>query len=57
MEAVDPSPPSIEITKSDREDQNSFWIWYEKLASFCERKLIPRWADNDDQNPYHWFFY
>ncbi len=57
MEAADLSPPSAEITKSDKKYQNSFWRWYEKLASFCEKELIPVWADKNDQNPDKWPLY
>jgi hypothetical protein len=57
MEAADLSPPSAEITKSDKKYQNSFWRWYEKLASFCEKELIPGWADQNDQSPDKWPFY
>jgi len=57
MEAVELNLPSTEITDSDRKFQNSFWRWYEKLASFCEKKLIPGWADKTDQNPDNWPFY
>jgi hypothetical protein len=57
MEAVDLSPLSAEITESDRKFQSSFWHWYEKLASFCEKELIPGWADQNDQSPDKWPFY
>jgi len=57
MEAVDLSPLSAEITESDKKYQNSFWHWYEKLASFCEKELTPGWADQNDQSPDKWPFY
>ena len=43
MEAVELNLPSTEITESDKKLQNSFWRWYEKLASFCEKEIIPRY--------------
>jgi len=57
MEAVDLSLPSTEITEFDKKFQSSFWHWYEKLASFCEKELIPGWADQNDQSPDKWPFY
>ena len=57
MEAVDLSPPSTEITESDTTYQNSFRRWYEKLATFCEKELIPGWAEKNDQNSDKWPFY
>ena len=57
MEAVELSPPATEITESDKKFQNSFWHWYEKLTSFCEKELIPEWADKNDQSPDKWPFY
>jgi hypothetical protein len=57
MEAADLNPPLIEITTSDSEVQSSFQLWYEKLSSFWEKKLIPEWSDDDDQNPFNWHFY
>ena len=57
MEAADLNPPSIEFTTSDSEFQNSFQLWYEKLASFWNKNLVPEWADDDDQNPCNWHFY
>jgi hypothetical protein len=57
MEAVDLSPLLTEITESDKKYQNSFWRWYEKLASFSEKELIPGWTDKNDQNPDKWPFY
>ena len=57
MEAVDLSLPSTEITESDKKYRNSFWHWYEKLASFCEQELIPGWADKNGQNHDKWPFY
>ena len=57
MEAVDPSLPSTEITESDKKFQSSFWHWYEKLASFCEKLLIPGWTDQIDQSSDKWPFY
>ena len=57
MEAVDLSPPSTEITESDKKYQKALWRWYEKLATFCEKGLIPGWADKNDQDPDNWPFY
>ena len=57
MEAVDLSLPSTEITESDKKYQTSFWHWYEKLASFCEKELMPGWADKNNQNHDKWPFY
>ena len=57
MEAVELSPPATEIKESDKKFQNSFWHWYEKLTSFCEKELIPEWADKNDQSPDKWPFY
>ena len=57
MEAVELSLPSTEITKSEKNYQTSFWHWYETLASFCEKELIPGWADQNDQSPDKWPFY
>ena len=41
MEAVDLSLPSTEITESDKKYQNPFWRWYENLALFFDKELIP----------------
>ena len=57
MEAVERNLPSTEIAESDRKLRNSFRRWYEKLASLCEKKLIPGWADKTDQNLDNWPFY
>ena len=57
MEAVDRNLPAVVISKSESEYQNSIWIWYEKLLSLCEKKLIPEWAYNRDQNCDNWPFY
>ena len=57
MEAVELSLLSTEITESEKKYQTSFWHWYETLASFCEKELIPGWADKTDQNPDKWPYY
>jgi hypothetical protein len=57
MEAVELNLPSAENTESDRKFQTPFWHWYEKLALFCEKELIPGWADKTDQSPDNWPFY
>ena len=54
MEAVNLSLPLTEISKSDQKYQNSFWRWYGKLASFCDRHLTADWMDKDRQDPDKW---
>jgi hypothetical protein len=57
MQAVELNLPLPEITESDKKFQNSFWHWYEKLASFCEKELMPGWVDKNNQNHDKWPFY
>ena len=57
MEAVELNLPSTEITESDKKYQKSFWRWYEKMASFCEKQLIPEWAHKNGLDPDKWPYY
>ena len=57
MEAVELNLPSTKITETDKEYQISICSWYEKLASFCEKELIPEWVDINGESPDKWPFY
>jgi hypothetical protein len=57
MKAVNLSLPSIKIAESDQKYQKSFWLWYEKLASFCDRHLTADWMDKVRQDPDKWPYY
>ena len=38
-------PLCVVVQKTDNKYWKSFWRWYGKLISFCEKYLIPGWMD------------